>query len=63
MNAGHAQQTRTDLTGRCVDLIEEFVFNYLRHQAVNGFYGCLAAGGQKRIILLKTHKGQEEMFL
>lgn len=48
MNTEHAQETRTDLTGRCVDLIEEFVFNYLRHQAVNGFYGCLTAGGGKK---------------
>lgn len=59
--AGHAQGTRADLTGRCVDLIEEFVFNYLRHQAVNGFYGCLAAGGQKEVI--RDHKGQEKMFV
>lgn len=51
------------LTGRCVDLIEEFVFNYLRHQAVNGFYGCLAAGGQiKDLFNLKLHTGQRELF-
>lgn len=36
------------LTARRVDLIEEFVFNYLRHQAVNSLYGCLAAKGQQK---------------
>lgn len=31
------------LIAGCVDLIEEFVLNDLRHQTMNCFYGCLAA--------------------
>lgn len=34
---------RSGLIGRCVDLIEEFVLDDLRHQAMNRLYGCLAA--------------------
>lgn len=31
------------LIGGCVDLIKEFIFNDLGHQAVNCLYGRLAA--------------------
>lgn len=35
------------LIGRSVDLIEEFVFDDLRHQSMNSFDGCLAAKEHK----------------
>lgn len=63
----HAQRIQMDsvvpfLIGRCVDLIEEFVLNYLRHQAVNCLYGCLAAAThrQKTWISLMTPTGQTQ---
>ncbi len=52
VSARHAQEIQvksksahsSGLIGRCVDLIEEFVLNDLRHQAMDCLYGCLAAG-------------------
>lgn len=44
------------LVGRCVHLIEEFIFDDLGHQAVDRFNGCFATEEKIKRFRLNTVK-------